>query len=316
MALVEGDARVIDALAPLPSAPEAPVRARRVSGRVLAIVAGVLVVALVAGAVVARSRMTPSLTVVGPAQGAQIGAAAVGGLTFSAPGEQTTLRNERWTFDGRNVTRFVVAADGKLVFRPSGLNDGAHELDVSLGGGFLGATAHRHFAFDVDLTPPDLSVAPVATGMSWHPVEIRGTVGEGPRCGSTGGRLRSTDGEFFVRLQPPVPALVPVVATDVAGNTTVDDVTVTLSPSAAVGRGAGGARHGGGLGRSRPCASGVMALVAEHRINTIELDLKDEGGRRRLRRRSRSADRDRRRRSTIYDLAAAVADAARARACA
>ena len=206
-----------------------------------------------------------------------VGSGAIGGLSFTAPGPRRDLRTERWTLDGRDVSRLVVAQAGKLVFYPHGLAEGSHELDVKAGGGFLGATARRQFNFVVDLTPPSLAVMPSARGMSWHPVEIRGTADKDARVTVSGRPVAVDGGRFSARLQPPVPAEVPVVATDAAGNETVAVVSVSLTPR----RPAVAVRavHVTADAWANPALhAGVMALIAQHRINTLEIDLKDEAG--------------------------------------
>jgi hypothetical protein len=277
VALLAGDSRIVAAMAPEPQPePAASSRPRRQpSARVLGLIAVAVAGALAGGIQVARALTTPSLTVFGPAPGAVVGSGAIDGLSFTAPGRD--LRTERWRLDGRDVTRFVVAQAGKLVFHPHGLAEGRHELEVTAAGGFLDATARRHFDFVVDLTPPALAVMPWARGVSWHPVEIRGTADTDVQVTVSGRRVAMDGGRFSARLQPPVPARVPVVATDPAGNETVAVVSVALTPRrppVAVR-----AVHVTADAWASPALrAGVMALVAQHRINTLEIDLKDEAG--------------------------------------
>ena len=150
-------------------------------------------------------------------------------------------------------------------------------VDVTAGGGFLGATAHRHFSFVVDLTPPSLAVAPTTFGRSGKPVEIRGSADPAARVTIAGRPAANGDGRFAAVLRPPLPSRVPVVATDEAGNQTAVVVTVWLEPR----RPAVPVRavHVTGAAWADATLRGaILRLIAEHRITAVELDLKDESG--------------------------------------
>ena len=283
VAVLSGDLRAIAALLPAPPGTRDARRARpatqraRPSGRALTVAAAVIAAAVAGGVELAKGLTTPSLAVTGPPRGAAIGAPGLRTLAFVATGSTRELQAQHWTLDGRNITSRLAAEPGRRVFRPDRLSEGPHVLDVTAGGGFLGATAHRRFAFDVDLTPPSLSVMPLVRGISWHPVAIRGSADEGSRVTVDGHAVEVDNGRFSARVQPPVPPLVPVVATDAAGNRIVADVTVSLAPRRppVLVR----AVHVTADAWANPTLRGnVLALIAQHRINTVEIDLKDEGG--------------------------------------
>ena len=230
-----------------------------------------------AGVEVAKAVTTPSLTVTGPAHNAQIGSDAVDSVAFISRGAPAQLAHEHWVFDGSNVSKNVVSDAGRLVFQPSHLTEGPHELDVSLGGGFLGASAHKRFKFWVDLTPPALTVPPSATGISWRPVDIHGTTDPGSIVTVDGKLVTLDKGQFSALIQPPVPAQIPVVSTDDAGNAARAYVSIVLRPRKppepirAV--------HLTALAWSNPALRDpVLKLIAQHKINAVELDLKDESG--------------------------------------
>jgi hypothetical protein len=236
-----------------------------------------LVVVAAAGVEATKALTTPSLAVTGPAHNAQIGSDAVDSVAFVSHGTPAELAHEHWVFDGRNVSKNVISDTGRLVFQPSHLTEGPHELEVSLGGGFLGATAHKRFRFWVDLTPPTLQVAPTAKGISWRPIDIRGTTDPGSVVTVDGKLVPVVKGAFSALVEPPVPAQVPVVSTDDAGNAARAYVSVSLSPRRpqvpirAV--------HMTALAWSNPALRNpVLKLIAQHKINAVELDLKDESG--------------------------------------
>ncbi len=282
-ALLNGDAYAIhahatehripdEALAP---APRPSITPRQI--RIAAIAAATVAVLAAGGAEVAKLLSTPALTVSGPSHNAQIGSDAVDSVAFVSHGTPADLKHEQWFFDGQNVSRNVVSAAGKLVFQPTNLDEGPHVLEVSRGGGFLGATAHKSFRFWVDLTPPTLQVTQSVKGISWRPVDIRGTADPGSIVTVDGKLVPLVKGAFSALVEPPVPAQVPVVATDDAGNASRAYVTVSLRP-----RNPGvpiRAVHLTALAWSNAfLRNPVLKLIAQHRINAVELDLKDEGG--------------------------------------
>jgi hypothetical protein len=245
--------------------------------RIAALVATTSVVLLAGGVELAKALTTPALTVTGPAHDAQIGAPRVDSIAFVARGTARELGKERWVLDGRNVDKDVVTKPGEFVFRPNDLIEGVHELEVSLGGGFLGASAHKRFKFVVDLTPPSLQVTRSAKGISWQPIEVHGTAEEGSSVKVDGKSVALEHGDFSARVQPPVPARVSVVATDPAGNTARSFVSVTLVPRHVV-EPIRAVHLTADAWANSELRGQALKLIAQHRVNTIELDLKDEGG--------------------------------------
>src|SRR5262249_50438685 len=105
--------------------------------------AATAVVALAAtrGVVAAPAVSPPPLDPTGAAGGALVGPKLNGRIVFAATGKPALLRREHWWLDGRDVTRLVQHERARTVFRPGSLDDGEHEVMVSAGGGFFGATA-------------------------------------------------------------------------------------------------------------------------------------------------------------------------------
>lgn len=121
--ILEGDPQLIEAIAPPPPPPPGSVPPPRQppSPRLIVLLCVLAVVGIVGGVSVAREVTKPPLAVTGPPPNAEIGSSAVDGLAFSQPGTRHQLRHERWTLDGRNVTRLVVEEAGRLIFVHSGL---------------------------------------------------------------------------------------------------------------------------------------------------------------------------------------------------
>jgi hypothetical protein len=245
----------------------------------LVVGAAAVVACLAAGGVMAaRVVSTPSLKVTGPSNGTLVGPNQNGRIAFTAAGGATLLRRERWRLDGRDVTRFVQRQGARAVFRPGSLNEGGHEVSVTAGGGFLGASASTHLDFTVDLSPPLLDVPGPLHTLAWRPLSVSGRTDPGSRV-SVAGRVAVVDdnGRFVVTLPAPQPRVVRVVATDPAGNSTQEDQQITVTPRRPPAP-IRGVHVSADAWHDRALRQGVLDLIAAHRINTVELDLKDEGG--------------------------------------
>jgi peptidoglycan/xylan/chitin deacetylase (PgdA/CDA1 family) len=245
----------------------------------IAVAALALAGAAVAGAMnAAKAAFAPSLSLEGPRSGDDIGLAGAAKLAFSVRAEPSVLARQRWMLDGRDVTTRVHAQAARLVFRPRRLDDGGHTLEITQGGGFLGASAHKRVSFTVDLTPPRLSLLkPLKTNRS-RPLEIAARTEPRARVTVDGRAARvDPDGRVAASLAPPLPAKVTFRVIDAAGNRSRQRLSVSIVPRrpAAPVRGVHVTAYGWA---DKTLRRGVLKLIAEHRINAIEIDLKDEGG--------------------------------------
>ena len=225
-------------------------------------------VALIAtgGVMAARAVSRPTLNVTGPSNGTLVGPKQNGRIVFTAAGGAKLLKRERWWLDGR------------AVFRPGNLGEGGHEVAVSAGGGFLGASARARLDFMVDLTPPLLDVPGPLHTSAWQPLPVPGKTDPGSKV-TVAGRVASVDehGQFVVTLPAPQPRVVEVVATDPAGNSTKSQQPITVTPRRPPAP-IRAVHVTADAWANAALRRGVLALIAAHRINTVELDLKDEGG--------------------------------------
>jgi hypothetical protein len=244
----------------------------------LVLIAAVVIACLTAGGVMAaRTVSKPTLQVAGPQGATPIGPDRNGRLVFTAAGKRSLLARERWHLDGRDVTRFVERRKAVDVFQPGHLAEGGHELTVTAGGSLLTATARKTFDFTVDLTPPLLDVPGPLKAAAWHPLRVEGRTDDAARVTVAGRRTLVEHGRFSISLPPPQPRVVTVVSSDAAGNKTVMQQPVTIVPRRppvpirAV--------HVSAAAWADPALRGpVLAMIKAHRINTVELDIKDEGG--------------------------------------
>jgi len=230
-----------------------------------------------AGVMAARAVTTPKLDVAAPVGTTPVGPVEDGRLAFTAIGPATLLRRERWTLDGRDVTRLVERHGRHAVLRPGRLDEGGHELVVSAGGGFLGATGRRSISFTVDLTPPYLDVPGPLRTSAWQPLRVSGRTDDDAQVTVAGVRAPVSDGRFSVLLAAPQPRVVSIVARDPAGNVTQEQQPVSIAPRRPP-EPIRAVHVTADAWANATLRRGVLALIAQHRINAVELDLKDEGG--------------------------------------
>jgi len=245
----------------------------------LALIGGAVVALMATGGVMAaRVVSTPTLDVSGPSNGTLVGPKRNGRIVFAASGSPALLRRERWWLDGRDVTRFVQRTGTHALFRPGALGEGEHEVAVSAAGGLFGARGHTRLDFDVDLTPPLLDVPGPLRTPAWQPLTVSGRTDPGARV-TVAGRSVAVDahGRFYSTLPAPQPRVVGIVATDPAGNSTTEQQPLAVVPRRPIAP-IRGVHVTADAWANAPLRRGILQLIAEHRINTVELDLKDEGG--------------------------------------
>ncbi len=245
------------------------------------VLAGIAVVVLSAagttGVAAARSMFAPKLDALGPAANARLEATRLAQLTFAVRAEPSALRTQQWTLDGQDVTKLVRPEPGELVLHPRGLGDGDHVLEIRAGGGFLGSHAVRRFQFVVDRQPPAVRLLRAAVARQWQPLAFEGQLSEPGTIVVNGKRVAVKDDRFAVRYAPPLPAALTLTATDLAGNRAVQRFPVRVVPRtpAAPIRAVHVTAYGWADLQLR---RGVLALIAQRRINAVEIDIKDEGG--------------------------------------
>lgn len=214
-----------------------------------------------------------SATVAGLPDDSYVGAADLHDLVVRvtpSPGvraEDVTAR-----LDGRPAG--LTPAGGALTLRPRSLADGRHELVVEVAGrGPFGATSSSRREFVVDTAPPALELPDrLDAGSLRTGLAVTGTVHGADRV-TVNDRVAPLRGaRFEVRLPEP-PAAVEVVASDVAGNTTRRTVPVHVRHPPMRGV------HMTALAwTASSLREPILRLAREGRIDTIELDIKDEDG--------------------------------------
>ncbi|MBF6170707.1 hypothetical protein IU476_04390 [Nocardia blacklockiae] len=205
-----------------------------------------------------------------------VGADALGSLELSVDAGDQDPGSLRLTLDGEQVTGEV--AGTTVRYRPAGLADGAHTFTAeSVPGGLFGwmrTGPGVSRTFTVDTVPPDLEVPPLPPVPSYRQaVTVRGkAVGADRVTVGTASATPDSDGSFALTV-PRAPAGMSVVAVDAAGNATTRPIGTTVSVPRIK------AVHVTAYGwADEGLRSGVLALAREGRINTVELDIKDEDG--------------------------------------
>jgi len=195
------------------------------------------------------------------------------GLTAAAAPEIRVPRSTtRLKVDGVDVLGTAKREGGRLLVRPPALAEGKHTIDVTVS---QALRPERSATLDikVDGVPPKVTASPVDAVERTHGIAVEGTVEAHAtvRVGTT--PVPVHDGKYRIELPAPAPAEVIVVATDPAGNEGTARIAVpSIQPSTR-------AVHMSALAWVTPALHDpIMKLLDEHRVNAIQLDVKDEGG--------------------------------------
>ena len=173
--------------------------------------------------------------------------------------------------DGRQVAK---GSKGTLTAALAGLKDGTHHVVASVDHGFPKGTAKATRTVVVDSTAPSLDLqVPTSRVKVKDEVTVTGTVEKGATVTADGATV-TQQGDKVTLAYAAAPAGAEVVATDAAGNRTVREVTVATAYPSHIR-----AVHVTGRAWAySKLRNPVLALAHEHRINAVELDIKDEDG--------------------------------------
>jgi hypothetical protein len=234
-------------------------------GRTVVLASAGVVAVLAALVPIGVHDMSGNLAITGVADGATVTSERLGGLGVTGDLDDVEVR-----VDGRAAE--VRRSGDRLALAAPDLADGTHTV-----------TAHRTRTLlpdsevtrtvTVDGTPPRLTVDETPVTDLRGPFTLRGHAdgATAVTVDHTPARL-SRDGTFSVELSS-VPTNVHVVARDAAGNSAATAHTVaTRHPGMH-------AVHMSALGwTAATLRDPVLRMAAEHRIDTVQLDIKDENG--------------------------------------
>jgi peptidoglycan/xylan/chitin deacetylase (PgdA/CDA1 family) len=246
-------------------------------GRGTFIAAGVVIglIALVFGAIRLDS---PDLKTTGPAANARIGAVARQSLAFTVSASNQTLDHTAWILDGNDVSDRVERTGDTATLSGKAMPNGEHWLTVRADGRLPGSRTQHTWHFIVNTKPPAVDLDPSAIRATvGRPMTFGGTVPAGSTVQVAGRDAPVTGTHFAVAMSSPPEQPLEVSATDPFGNTSLRVVNVQVVPRTP--RAPVRAVHMTFWAWKDPVLKrGVMRLIAEHRVNTVELDLKDESG--------------------------------------
>ncbi|HET8653624.1 MAG TPA: putative glycoside hydrolase [Gaiellaceae bacterium] len=220
----------------------------------------------------------PDLEPAGPEADARIGTEARRSLSFAIRGSDETLEAARWTLDGGDITDRVVRENGVARFSGARLPDGDHVLTVTADGRLPGSRAEHTWDFTIDTTPPEVRLDQSSLkAVVGQPMRLAGAVDDEVDVEVAGRAVEVDDGRFAVAYAEPPGEPVALVAADAFGNRTSLRVRVQLVPRRprAPLRGV----HVTSFAWANPeLRRGILDLIDAGKINTVELDLKDESG--------------------------------------
>ena len=242
-------------------------------------IAGVVIGALVFATLALGAQLSkPSLDARGPSRGAGIGPALLPSLKFSVGASPTTLNRVRWRLDGVDVTTRALPSKGRLVFDGSALKDGPHVLKASVSGSFPGSSTTKTWRFVVDTKGPEISFdAPGTQIPAGAPLRVRGTLEVGATLIADGRPVLVKDSRFTIAWKTRPKKAVTLVATDRLRNATTKRVWIMYKPRLPA-RPLRAVHVTSDAWADQGLRQGILDLVDQGRINAVELDLKEEGG--------------------------------------
>jgi hypothetical protein len=220
------------------------------------------------------------LATTGPAADAHLGAAATENLRFRITADLPSLMDTATLeYDGTDVLDQAHIAHGTLTYRPSDLSDGTHRLAFSIDQPFGPGRAHRDWTFTVDRIRPRIEITgPTRPAVRGAPVTLTGRVSEASTVTVDDAPVDvASDGTFSVDFPAPPPGAISVRAVDLAGNSRGVRTSIPVAPRAPLVPTR--AVHMTAISWAVPSLRDpVLRMLRSGRINTIELDLKDESG--------------------------------------
>jgi hypothetical protein len=215
------------------------------------------------------------LDVTGIEDGAVITPAVAGTLEVSIEfSSSDEASNATLSFDGQEIADPNVLGT-IMVWKPdAALEEGDHAIELSVPRAVLDDARFR-WDFTVDGTAPTLEVPPTVdpVGMD-EPAEVRGRVEPGVELTADGDEVEvGDDGAFRLRFDRPPVGPVDLAAVDEAGNYSSAQVVVPITYP-----GVRGVHVSAAAWSSQELRGAILAMIDEKRIDTVQLDLKDDGG--------------------------------------
>jgi hypothetical protein len=191
-------------------------------------------------------------------------------LTVSVRGDASTAHVR---LNGQDLPGVLVQDGSTLRFRLPTLVDGRYELAVTSDRRPVGKITTRT-DFVVDGTPPAMDFATLTPAVDIdQPVVVEGTIKDAVEVQAPGAKLTREGDNVKLSFDAPPIGPVDISAVDAAGNRVVATVIVPVKYPETRGV------HVGADAWADPALKAeILQMIADGRINTVELDLKDEQG--------------------------------------
>jgi hypothetical protein len=178
------------------------------------------------------------------------------------------------TVDGTRVEEPGVLGPIMVWRPPEPLAEGEHEIEIAVPRAAFGDSVHT-WRFTVDGTPPTLTVPPTVEPVAIDDrATVTGSVEAGAELTADGEEVDvDDDGAFTLRYEQPPAGPVTIEAADRAGNRTTASVVVPVTYP-----GVRGVHVTAAAWSEEPLRTSILALIDQGRIDTVQLDLKDEEG--------------------------------------
>ena len=246
-------------------------RERRRGGRAIAVIL-LLAATVGVGFVAAEALRVTEITISGITASSMLRPSELEGsvLEFTVSGGD--LATAQMLLDGLPVSG-VQRYEDRIVWQVPGLTEGFHEVTLDVNRRFFGIE-RAAISFTLDGTPPVVDLPevhdPVPLG---EPLVLAGPIEAGVSLQIGDQVLDTSTGSFSLTLAGPPGGPLAVRAADAAGNTTEFDIIVPIGYPHTTGVHVSAAAwdHDG-------LRSGIVDLIEQGRINTVQLDLKDESG--------------------------------------
>jgi hypothetical protein len=251
----------------------APGQKKRHTGRNVAIIGGVAALLLVVGAAASPLGAGSVIVAANKELGSALNADAVKDLAFTVTGAK--MSDVTLKLDGNQVQGSE--ENGNVVFKPADLSEGKHSFSVSKDGRLPGRTSSTTKSFEVDTTAPVITVDKPADNAkpasASDPYDLKGKVDGAKQLKVDDKDVAiAKDGTFSVHYDK-TPSTAKIWAIDEAGNTTEQTISTDL-------RFAGmRAVHMTALAWAyKPLHDPVVQMLKDKKIDTVQLDIKDEDG--------------------------------------
>ena len=246
-------------------------RQRRRGGRAIAVIV-LLAATIGVGLVAVGALRVTEISVSGITAGSflQPGELQGSALEFAVSGGD--LATAQMLLDGLPVSG-VQRYENRIVWQVPGLTEGFHEVTLDVNRRFFG-TERAAISFTVDGTPPVVDLPEVHDPVALdEPLVLAAPIEAGVSLQIGDQVLDTSTGSFSLTLPGPPGGPLPVRAVDAAGNATEFDIIVPIGYPHTTGVHVSAAAwdHDG-------LRSGIVDLIEQGRINTVQLDLKDEDG--------------------------------------